>query len=142
MPINPPKSMCTKQPICNFMKCNTNDLARGSLGPVRGEGIFRDNFGCFRGGFSHYIGIHTKFYAELMAPMMAIEHTHSVSWSKMWLECDSRHVLHAFTHLEVVPWTIRSRWKRCINLTSHMNFHVSYIFREGNKCVDKVNKSR
>lgn len=140
---HPPKASIIKQviwypPICYFIKCNTDGAAKGCPGPAACGGIFRDSSAAVIGCFSTNLGIANAFYAELMGAMLAIEFARLKGWSKLWLECDSKLVVSAFTNPSSVLWRLQNRWNNCLLITANMQFLVSHIFREGNTCADKL----
>nr|KYP55839.1 hypothetical protein KK1_002064 [Cajanus cajan] len=55
------------------------------------------------GVFSTYIGIQNAFYVEIVAAMVVIETTHARGWLYLWLECNSKLVLHALSNEEIAP---------------------------------------
>lgn len=75
-------------PPCGWVKCDTDEAARGSPGYGAGGGIFRDYREAILGCFSSYFGICTALYAELQAAMIAIEIASPKHWFNLWLECD------------------------------------------------------
>lgn len=89
------------------------------------------------GCFSANLGITNASFAEMIGAMMAIEFAHSKGWHKLWLECDSKLVVDAFTNTSLVPWRLQNRWNNCLLITRSMHFAVSHIFKEGNACADK-----
>jgi len=42
----------------------------------------------------------------------------------------------AFNNDSLIPCSLRNIWKNCKYLLYHMNFVVSHIYREGNRCAD------
>jgi ribonuclease HI len=90
------------------------------------------------GWFAENLGIHNAFYAELVGAMKAIELAAAHGWNNLWLETDSKLVVLAFKNSSIVPWQLSNRWSNCLVLTSHMNFVVSHIFREGNQSADAL----
>jgi len=38
----------------------------------------------------------------------------------------------------IVPSDIRNRWRRFLYRVTNIHFMITHIFREGNKCVDKL----
>jgi hypothetical protein len=56
----------------------------------------------------------------------------------LWLESDSHFVTLAFKNSGLVPRRLRNRWLNCVKLTKNMHFIVSHIFREDNRCTDKI----
>ena len=47
-------------------------------------------------------------------------------------------VVQAFKKVNLVPWSLRNRWRNAVIRTRDMNFIVGHIYREGNTCVDKL----
>jgi len=68
--------------------------------------------------------------------MVAIEVAYHKGWHSLWLKTDSMLVYLAFKSSITVPWSLRNRWDNCLRLLSSMNFFVTHIYREGNKCAD------
>jgi len=56
----------------------------------------------------------------------------------VWLECDSALVCVVFTARTNVPWMLRNWWNSCLNYCGKIRFRVTYIFRGGNACADKL----
>lgn len=75
--------------LCGWFKCNTDGVARVSLGHAAAGGIFRDYRGAILGCFSSYFGISIALHTELNAAVIAIEIAYQKGWLKLWLECDS-----------------------------------------------------
>jgi hypothetical protein len=50
----------------------------------------------------------------------------------------SQLVTTAFKNHGLVPWSLRSMWLNYIELIKNMRFIISHIFREDNRCVDKI----
>ena len=69
-----------------------------------------------------------------MGAIHAIEYTTRANFRRLWLECDSTLVYKAFFHQEVVPWSIRGHWRKCLKFCRDINFKVSHIF-QGNHCA-------
>ena len=125
-------------PIPGFIKCNTDGAAQGSPGPAACGGIFRTSTGAVAGCFAMYLRTKSALEAELLAVMTAVEEAYKRRWHSLWVECDSQLVIYAFNNASFVPWRIRARWKICQQLCGLMTVRVSHIFREGNKCADKL----
>jgi ribonuclease HI len=119
------KEVLWQPPILDWIKCNSDGASAGNPG----------NSAC-GGAFAVNLGIQSSLFAELMGAMLAIEIAHQKGWSSLWLETDSMLVLGAFKSSSSVPYILRNRWKNCLLFISQMNFFVSHIFREGNKCAD------
>jgi len=70
--------------------------------------------------------------------MVAIEIAHHKGWLHLWLETDSMLVFMAFKSLKIVPCHLQNRWSNCLHLINTMQFYVTHIYREGNKCADTL----
>lgn len=125
-------------PLCNWIKCNSDGAAKGSLGIAGCGGIFGDKSTATLGCFACNIGISFAFNAELVGAMIAIETAHKKVWINFWLECDSSLVMSAFKSPNIVPWKLRNRWENCLHVIKGMNFIYSHIYREGNTCENKL----
>ena len=68
----------------------------------------------------------------------AMEETQKIGLTNVWLECDYALVCPAFIVRTNVPWMLRNRWNTCLNYGGKIRFRVTYIFREGNACGDKL----
>src|SRR4051812_38815406 len=68
--------------------------------------------------------------------MIAIEKAKDLSFKKLWMETDCLLVVKAFSNTCLVPWTIRSRWLRCIAHTRSIEFLITRVYREVNFCAD------
>lgn len=44
----------------------------------------------------------------------------------------------ALKNTSIVLWSFRVRWTCCAAMNKVINFKVSHIFREGDKCVDRL----
>lgn len=125
-------------PLVGRIKCNSDGSARGAPGYAAAGGIFRDFTGSVKGCFSSFLGNFPALHAEFIVAMMAIEISFHKGWNSVWLECDSKVVVGAFSSNSGVPWQLLNRWKNCQFLKDRMNFRVSHIFRESNCSVDKL----
>ena len=71
--------------------------------------------------------------------MIAMEIMHKFGWNYLWLETDSSYVvLLVKKNSYRVPWKFRNRWIRDLQYAKNLNAHVSHIFHEGNRVVDKL----
>ena len=70
--------------------------------------------------------------------IIAIEHGQSSRFSKLWLKCDSSLLCQIFSSPMVVPWSLKGRWRRCIQFCDKIEFKVSHIFREDKHCANKL----
>jgi len=84
---------------------NTNNAHRESLDPTIG-------------GLYAFLGNHSALYVEAMGVTLSTEHVQSVGFKKIWLESDSTFLCQDFSSIDVVPWTLRGRWKRCMMYTT------------------------
>ncbi|XP_058757629.1 uncharacterized protein LOC131630904 [Vicia villosa] len=99
-------------------------------------GIYRDNNAIYLGSFCDYIGEENSELAELWVAMLAIEKAVSLGWRMFWIETNCLLVVKAFSDPALVPWKIRSRWRRCHDLSQSIDFMISHIYREANFCAD------
>ncbi|KAL8461190.1 hypothetical protein ACS0TY_032611 [Phlomoides rotata] len=65
-----------QRPPLRFIQVNVNGGATGALDILTGGGVFRDNFGVFRGCFAMSHGTGFAFEAELAITLYALELTH------------------------------------------------------------------
>jgi len=139
--INPPKPASIKEvfwspPYLDWIKCNTDGAATSSNSAC--GGIFRDSNSNFLSCFAENLGCGTAYFAELSAVMKATEIASQHNWKNLWIESDSSLVVMAFSNDAMIPCCMRNRWLNCKKLLYQMNFVVSHIYREGNKCADKL----
>jgi len=60
------------------------------------------------------------------------------NWNYLWLETDSALVVNAFKNNSSIPWQLRNRWNNCLIISRRMNFLVTHVYREGNRCADAL----
>jgi hypothetical protein len=77
-------------------------------------GIVRDFTGTFLGCFASNVGRWSVFEAEIMELILAIEFATCNHWNRLWLECDSSSVVHAFKNPSIIPIHLRNRWHNCL----------------------------
>ena len=74
-----------------------------------------------------------------MAAIHAINYAWDRGWKHLWLETDSTYLVYLFKRKsKVVPWRWRPAWECALDRTLSMIFHVSHIYREGNKVADSL----
>ncbi|KAL8463490.1 hypothetical protein ACS0TY_034223 [Phlomoides rotata] len=128
-------------PPIKVIKINVDGGAAGSPGSLTGGGVFRDNFGVFRGCFAVSHGWGFAFEAELASALLAIELAHDKGWKTIWLESDSIYVVQMLKSNDPeVPWSLLARWHRVRRLRSDINMVVSHILREGNALADRLTR--
>lgn len=127
-------SVIWKPPTITWVKANTD----GSVSNLNAScgGIFRDFRGTFMGCFASNVGNGSVFEAELMGLIMAMEFAVCNHWPRLWLECDSSSVVHAFKNVSIIPIRLRNRWHNC--LQHGLTVICSHVYREGNCCADKL----
>jgi len=89
----------------------------------------------FRRSLDEYIGvfflsIQSFLYVDIEEAILAIEYCKVVGYRRQWLERDSALVYQDFSFVHMVPWSIRGRWKRCLNICKDMEFRFSYFYVE------------
>lgn len=114
-------------PLVYWAKCNTDGASKGSPGEAASGGIFRDYRGHLMCCFATYLGISSPLHVELEAAMQAIEIAFRNGWHRLWLKCDSMLVVLAFKSIHIVPWSLRNRWRNCLQFTNNMLFMVTHI---------------
>ncbi|GAU32780.1 hypothetical protein TSUD_152280 [Trifolium subterraneum] len=139
--IHPPRAPSIKEifwkpPCAGWVKCNSDGASTHTSSSC--GGIFRNHHADFLCCFAENTGVSSAYFAELCGAMKAIEIAHDHNWNNLWLESDSTLVVMAFKNASLVPWRLRNRWNNCIQITASMNFMISHIFREGNKCADSL----
>jgi ribonuclease HI len=83
-------------------------------------GNFINHFGDMLGDFS------SSLFAELVAAMREIKIEKHENWNFVWIECDSRLVVEAFSNVLLVSWRIHNPWANCLHFFSNMHFHISH----------------
>ncbi|KAL8537667.1 hypothetical protein ACS0TY_012701 [Phlomoides rotata] len=128
-PSKAPSSICIRWqlPPIQFIKVNVDGGAAGAPGQLTGGGVFRDNYGVFRGCFAMQHG--------------SVEIAYDKHWLHLWLETDSVYVVNIFErHTSLVPWRLLGQWHRVLRLMGDMQIVVSHIFREGNASADRLTR--
>lgn len=100
-------------PLVGWIKCNSDGSARGAPGYAAAGGIFRDSTCSVKGCYASFLGNLPALHAEFIAAIMTIEIAFHKGWNSLWLECDSKVVVDAFSSNSVVPWQLLNRWKNC-----------------------------
>lgn len=78
------------------------------------------------------VGITFVLHGELLTAMTTVELDFEKGWWRLYLECGSTLVVHAFHNPDIVPWKLQNHWKNRLGLARFMRFEVSHILREGN----------
>ena len=126
-------------PSWGWIKCNTDGSAMGSPGDAKGAGVFRNHLGHVLCCFVTNLGRAFAFEAELIAAMTGVELACQQGWYRLWLETDSTYVEGLLcSRSTIVPWSLRNRWLRVLDLLSTLEFKVSHIYREGNGVADTL----
>lgn len=130
------KEIIWSPPYTGWIKCNTDGAATSITSSC--GGIFRDSNANFLTCFTENLGGCSAYHAELSAIMRATEIAFHRSCSNLWIESDSSLVVMAFKNDSMIPCNIRNRWKNCVRMLYQMNFLITHIYREGNRCADLV----
>ncbi|KAG4989523.1 hypothetical protein JHK82_031847 [Glycine max] len=115
-------------PLCGWIKCNSD--GSGSFDPAASGGLFCDSQSSFLGGFALNVGITFVLHGELLTAMTTVELDFEKGWWRLYLECGSTLVVHAFHNPDIVPWKLQNHWKNRLGLARFMRFEVSHILRE------------
>lgn len=123
-------------PTSGWCKINT-DWAGLANGQAACGVILRDHIAWVLACFSAPFGVHTAFWAELLAVVHVVEKVIAMNLSFLWVECDALLVVNCLVgHLVSVLWCVRHRWQRCIDSFAQVHYRFSHIYREGNKVSD------
>jgi len=79
-----------------------------------------------------------SIYTKVIEDILAIELAWSKGFRHIWLECDSSLLCQAFSSFNLIPWSLRGRWRKYIKICKEIKFKVFHIFRERNHCADKL----
>ncbi|KAL8547769.1 hypothetical protein ACS0TY_007198 [Phlomoides rotata] len=142
-PSKAPFSICIRwqPPPLRFIKVNVDGGVTGAPGQLTGGGVFRDNYGVFRGCFAMQHGSGFAFVTELATTFSAIEITFDKQWLHLCLETDSVYMVNIFKHLtSLVPWRLLGQWHMVHHLMGDMQIVVWHIFREGNASTDRLTR--
>lgn len=86
----------------------------------------------YQGCFAVSLGLHTAFYAELVAVLNVIDIAYSRNWLNLWIECDSPSVASSLVNRDYhTPWSLQNSWLNCLDKITRMRVQVTHIFREG-----------
>ncbi|KAL8513006.1 hypothetical protein ACS0TY_019250 [Phlomoides rotata] len=142
-PSKAPSSICIRcqPPPIRFIKVNIDGGAAGAPSQLTDRGVFRDNFGVFRGCFAMQHGSGFAFEVELATDFSTVEIAFDKHWLHLWLETDSVYVVNIFKcHTSLVPWKLLVQWHRVHRMMGDMQIVVSHIFREGNASADRLTR--
>jgi len=120
------------------VKVKTNGAARGCPGFSACANIFRGSRGEYIGNFSSFLGVQKSLYVEVMRVILAIVLAWSKCFRRIWLKCDFSLLCQAFSLFNLIPWSLRGRWRKCIKICKEIVFKVSHIFRAGNHYTNKL----
>ena len=90
-------------PHINWVKVNTDGIARGCPSFSACVGIFRGSKGEYIGSFSSFLGVQKSLYVDVMGVILAIELAWSKGFRRIWLECDSSLLCQAFSSFNLIP---------------------------------------
>jgi len=121
---------------CRMDKCNI-DGSFTAASSACGR-MFRDDNANFLCCFAENLGGGTVYHVELSTIMRAVGIAFQRRWKNLWIETDYALVVMAFNNLSMIPCFLRNRWLNCTNLLCGMNFVVTHIYREGNRCADML----
>ncbi|KAL8548211.1 hypothetical protein ACS0TY_007509 [Phlomoides rotata] len=130
-----------QRPPNQIIKINVDGGAAGAPGTLTGGGVFRDNFGVFRGCFSMTHGIGFAFEAELATTLHAIEIANVKGWGDLLIECDSIYVIQMLrARGPNILWRLIPSWHKSRKLLQGRRVVVSHIYREGNATADRLTR--
>ncbi|KAH6776357.1 hypothetical protein C2S52_013918 [Perilla frutescens var. hirtella] len=133
------KTVIWKPPPRGWVKINTDGSAVSEPGNLACGGIFQNHMGSVIACFHENLGVGFVYEAELWGAILAIDFAISRGMTHIWLEVDSMLVLRWFAKETVlIPWRVKARLLRVLQLIQGIHFKVSHIYREGNQIADKL----
>lgn len=93
---------------------------------------------CFSLGlFAMSLGIQTAIYAEIMGFIKTVENAAIKGWFLLGIETDSSVLAQKVrSKSDAVHWSLKTRWRKCLNILYSNPFRITHIFREGNGVAD------
>lgn len=126
-----------KTPPPKWYKANTGGAALGQPGTAAWGGIFRMFRGFSAGTSAMLLGIQTALYAEIGGLIQVVEIAQVKGWFLLSLETDSSVLVDkVMIIIGAVPWKLKTRWKKCIDVLYGSAFKISHIYREENGVAD------
>jgi len=92
-------------------------------------GIFKVSRGEYVGNFSTFFGIQHTLYVELMVFILAIRYALLKDFQKLWLECDFSLLCQVFGLDHMIPWTLKGKQCKCLQISATMDFRVMSLGR-------------
>jgi len=121
----------SKPPLAPWIKVNSDGLVTW-LHSASG-GIFK----AISYFFARILGFFfSVFKSEIHGFMLVMEHAMQNGWWNVWLENNFTSALTAFKYVDIVPIRLQNPWHNC--LQSGLQVVSPRIFREGNRCADKL----
>ncbi|KAL4287834.1 hypothetical protein AHAS_Ahas19G0225800 [Arachis hypogaea] len=130
-----------KPPPEGWVKLNTDGAAQKNPGRSGCGGLLRNNEGRWIAGFSHRTGEATAFTAELWGVVKGLELAWTMDFRKVVMEVDAAAVVQRLnggkklaSHPNPVIRKV-NEWKR-----KDWSIRFVQIYREGNRCTDRLAK--
>jgi len=99
---------------------------RGCLDFSACASIFCDSRGEYIGSFSSFLIVQKSSFAKVMGAMLAIELAWSKGFKHIFLECDSFFLCQVFSSFNLIPWSLRGGWRKCMKICKEIE-SFSYI---------------
>ncbi|XP_042497584.1 uncharacterized protein LOC122076339 [Macadamia integrifolia] len=109
-------------------------------GKAGAGGVFRNENSEILQSFRTFLGVHTKFEAEMIAVITGLEFARDMGITHLWIECDSVAVVLLISKGRI-PWVCLQRW---MSLTSYLNsltWKITHCMREANPVADFLAKT-
>ena len=132
-------SVTWSPPPLGWIKVNMTGSAK-EVSSVSGcNGVFCTSHGFVKGCFAFLARDSFAFEVEILAFIFAIEKAAQFNWNKLWIECDSTYVTHAFYNQSVsIPWKIQNHWLKALVLSKKLQILLTHVFRKGNTVANKL----
>ncbi|GMY37202.1 RVT_3 domain-containing protein [Fagus crenata] len=128
-----------EKPEIGWTKLNFDGSSKGRANKASIGGVFRNHKAEFLLGYAESIGKANSTIAELAALRRGLELVLENGWNDVWLEGDAK------TLIDII---VQGRRVKCLEVQRHIsdinlilleldNFHVTHVYREGNRAADK-----
>ncbi|KAM7461730.1 hypothetical protein LguiA_029851 [Lonicera macranthoides] len=118
------------------VKLNADGCSKGNPGHAGGGCLLRNDQGRLIWAQADYFGLTSNMVAETRALLMGIRKCVWEGWSNIEVEVDSLILVQVVKQQIRVPWCIHFELKEIMHLLGQVNFQISHIYRESNKCAD------
>ena len=128
-----------KKPRTGQVKLNTNGVVFRNLKKAGGGGVLRDSNGDQLAGFMRKLGSTSSILAELQALKDGLSVGRQLDILNINIDLDADVLVHLLTNPSSLNLMLEPPLNDCKNLIKAFHIYtVTHIFREANRCVDKL----